>query len=81
MNELERLYFEKEQTDIKDYCIKHGQTIEYEGQTYFLYMGTIYDGNMNIVISDAENGFLDLFEINSKAILKNGTNLQRRVIK
>ncbi len=59
---MERLYFEKEQKDIKEYCIKHKQTTKYRNQTFYLYQRTIYDKDMNIVIEHAENGFLDLFE-------------------
>ena len=62
MNELEILYFEKEQTDIKEYCLKHNQTIIYENQPYYLYQKGIYDKDMNLMIEYAENGFLDLFE-------------------
>ena len=62
MDELERLYCEKELADIKAYCIKHGQTIRYQNQDFYLYDRKIYDKNMDIVIEFAENGFLDLFE-------------------
>lgn len=62
MDEMERLHFEKEQRDIKEYCIKNGQAIEYRGQRFFLYLKNIYDEGMNLVIEHAENGFLDLFE-------------------
>ena len=60
--EIERLYFEKEQEDIKRFCTEHGQTIEYRGQKFYLYLRNIYDEDMNLVIEYAENGFLDLFE-------------------
>ena len=62
MTELEWLYFEKEREDIKRFCIEHGQTIEYRGRTFYLYLRNIYDEDMNLVIEHAENGFLDLFE-------------------
>lgn len=62
MTELEKLYFEQELKEIKDWCIKHNQTIKYKNQSYYLYCGTIYDKDMNIVISNATNGFLDLYE-------------------
>lgn len=58
----ERDWFEIEQRDIKEYCIKHGQTIEYQGKNWYLYLKSIYDENMNLVIGRAENGWLDLFE-------------------
>ena len=62
MDELELLHFEKEQKDIKEYCIKYGQTIKYRNKVFYLYQHTIYDKDMNTVIEYAENGFLDLFE-------------------
>ena len=62
MNDIETLYFIKEQKDIKEFCIKHGQTIRYRNEEFYLYQRNIYDKNMNIVIEHAENGFLDLFE-------------------
>lgn len=62
MNELEMLYFEKEQADIKAWCHKNKQTIRYQGKIYYLYMNTIYDSNMNEIIPRASNGFLDLYE-------------------
>lgn len=62
MNEIERLYHEKEKADIKTFCIKNGLTIRYENRDYYLYDRKIYDENMSIVIEYAENGFLDLFE-------------------
>jgi hypothetical protein len=62
MNELETLYFEKELRDIKDWCIKHKQTVRYQNQDYYLYCSTIYDKDMNIVIENTTNGFLDLYE-------------------
>ena len=62
MDEIELMYLEKEINDIKDWCIKHNQTIKYRNQDYYLYCKTIYDKDMNIVIENAENGFLDLYE-------------------
>ena len=62
MNEIEKIYIEKELNDIKDWCIKHNQTIEYQNQRYYLYCKNIYDKDMNIIIENAENGFLDLYE-------------------
>lgn len=53
---------ETELKSIKDYCIKHKQTLRYKNQSYYLYNKTIYDQNMNIIIEDATNGFLDLYE-------------------
>lgn len=60
MDELEMLYFEKEQQDIKEWCTKHNQTIMFENQPYYLYQKQIYDKDMNLVVEYAENGFLDL---------------------
>lgn len=62
MNEIEMLYFEKEQKDIKAWCIQHNQILKYRNKNYYLYLNTIYDENMNIVVEDAGNGFLDLYE-------------------
>ena len=62
MDELGRLYYEKELADIKAFCIKHGHAIKYRGRSYYLYDRKIYDQDMNVVIEYAENGFLDLFE-------------------
>ena len=62
MRNLERLYYEKELADIKAFCTKHGQTIKYKNQDYYLYQRTIYDKDMNVIIDRADNGFLDLFE-------------------
>lgn len=62
MDELERLYYEKELADIKAFCNKHGQTIRYQNQDFYLYDRKIYDKDMNIIIDYAANGFLDLFE-------------------
>lgn len=55
-------WFLIELRDIKEYCIKKGWTIEYEGRNYYKYYHKIYDDDMNVIISYAENGFLDLFE-------------------
>lgn len=62
MDWLERLYHEKELTDIKNFCIKNGLTKKYLGQIYYLYNGKIYDKDMSVLIANADNGFLDLFE-------------------
>ena len=62
MDDLERIYFEKEQTDIKAWCREHKQSIKYRGNTYYLYQGTIYNSNMDAIIPEAPNGFLDLYE-------------------
>lgn len=62
MDELERLYYDKEMEDIKAFCIKHGKTVQFRNQPHYLYDRKIYDKDMNIIIEYAENGFLDLFE-------------------
>jgi len=61
-HEIETMYFDKEMKDIKKWCVENKQTIRYHGQTYYLYQNKIYDKNMNLVIENAENGFLDLYE-------------------
>ena len=38
------------------------EVTEYRGSTYYLYNFNIYDAELNIFISEASNGFLDLFE-------------------
>lgn len=45
-------------TGIKD----KAQKIRYKGRIYYLYENTVYDAKLNIVIEDARNGFLDLYE-------------------
>ena len=62
MEGIERLYFEKEQKDIKDWCKQNGKSLKYHGKQYYLFDGNIYDEDMNIIIESAENGFLDLYE-------------------
>ena len=62
MNDLEKFYFQKELEDIKTFCIKHNQMIMYKNRHYYLYDKKIYDKDMNIVIREVKNGFLDLFE-------------------
>ena len=62
MDDLERLYFEKERADIKTWCRENKQTLKYMGQTYYLYQGTVYDSNMDVIVPEATNGFLDLYE-------------------
>lgn len=61
-HEIETMYAEKERQDIKDWCRKHKQSLRYKGSTYYLYEGCIYDNDMNVVIPEATNGFLDLYE-------------------
>ena len=41
---------------------KVAQRLRYRGRMYYLYNGTIYDSKLNIVIPEATNGFLDLYE-------------------
>ena len=60
--ELEMMYFEQELQDIKNFCIKHNQMIVYRNRPYYLYDERIYDLDMNVVIREAPNGFLDLYE-------------------
>lgn len=62
MSELEMMYYDAEWRDIKQFCIKHGQMIMYRGKTFYLYLRNIYDADRNLIIEQAENGFLDLFE-------------------
>jgi hypothetical protein len=61
-NEIEMMYAEKEQMDIKEWCTRNKQIIRYRGKKYYLYQSSIYDEDMNLIIEYAENGFLDLFE-------------------
>lgn len=60
--ETEAMYAEQELRDIKAWCIKNKQTLKYRGKTYYLYQRSIYDARMNVIIEDAPNGFLDLYE-------------------
>lgn len=41
---------------------KESQRLRYHGRTYYLYDGVIYGPNFNVLIPDATNGFLDLYE-------------------
>lgn len=38
------------------------EKLKYRGKTYYLYENTIYDAALNVIIEDASNGFLDLYE-------------------
>ena len=63
MDDLESLYFEKERADIKAYCLRTtGLHIRYRGRDWYLYQNTVYDDDMNEFITEATNGFLDLYE-------------------
>ena len=62
MDGLERLYFEKEQEDIKAFCRQSGQVLRYQNRDWYLYQGAVYDADMNLFIPEATNGFLDLYE-------------------
>lgn len=41
---------------------KVAEKLEYKGKMYYLYAGKIYDDGMEIIIEEATNGFLDLYE-------------------
>lgn len=41
---------------------KEAQRLRYRGATYYLYKGVIYDPHLEVLIPDATNGFLDLYE-------------------
>lgn len=41
---------------------KEAESLRYRGRTYYLHQGTIYDARMNVIIEEATNGFLDLYE-------------------
>lgn len=41
---------------------KEAQRLRYRGATYYLHQGVIYDPNLEVLIPDATNGFLDLYE-------------------
>lgn len=41
---------------------KTAERLRYRGKTYYLYNGAIYDSDLNVVIPEASNGFLDLYE-------------------
>lgn len=41
---------------------EEAQKLKYKGKTYYLYKNTIYDAALNVIIEDASNGFLDLYE-------------------
>ena len=38
------------------------EKLEYEGEIYYLYDNQIYNEDMRIIIENASNGFLDLYE-------------------
>lgn len=38
------------------------QKLKYKGKIYYLYDNTIFDSAMNVIVEDATNGFLDLYE-------------------
>lgn len=38
------------------------QKLKYRGKMYYLYDNDIYDNDLNIVVENATNGFLDLYE-------------------
>ena len=46
----------------KDRIKKEGQKLKYKGAMYYLYNNIIYDKDLNIIIPEATNGFLDLYE-------------------
>lgn len=46
----------------KDRIKKEGQKLKYKGAIYYLYNNIIYDKDLNIIIPEASNGFLDLYE-------------------
>lgn len=60
--ELEKMWAEQELKDIKKFCIKHNQMIIYRNRPYYLYDEHVYDSDMNVVIREAPNGFLDLYK-------------------
>lgn len=41
---------------------KNADRLRYRGRIYYLYAGTIYNSKLEVVIPDASNGFLDLYE-------------------
>ena len=41
---------------------KDAQRLRYRGKVYYLHQGVIYDSNLEVLIPDATNGFLDLYE-------------------
>lgn len=61
MQDIEMLYFEKEKIDIKEWCEKSNNTLKYNNKIYYLYEHKIFDSDFNVIIENAENGFLDLF--------------------
>lgn len=40
----------------------NGEKLKYNGKMYYLYDNIIYDNDMNVIIENATNGFLDLYE-------------------
>lgn len=41
---------------------KNAQRLRYRGRVYYLYQGAIYNSKLEVVIPEATNGFLDLYE-------------------
>lgn len=41
---------------------KNAQRLRYRGATYYLHEGSIYGPDLQLLIPDATNGFLDLYE-------------------
>lgn len=41
---------------------KDAKLLRYRGATYYLYNGVIYDQRLDVIIPEATNGFLDLYE-------------------
>lgn len=51
-------FFNEVYGDIK----KVAEKLRYKGKTYYLYAGKIYNEDMKVIIEEATNGFLDLYE-------------------
>lgn len=41
---------------------KLAERLRYRGRIYYLYEGVIYNSKLEVVIPEASNGFLDLYE-------------------
>lgn len=41
---------------------KLAERLRYRGRVYYLYNGTIYNSKLEVIIPEATNGFLDLYE-------------------
>lgn len=41
---------------------RQAQRLRYHGSTYYLHAGAIYNHNLDLLIPEATNGFLDLYE-------------------